>query len=83
MLLALALISGGIPSAVNAAGVQDDYLDYYYSISYINDFSDWIEKECNDLRRIRDSQAASAVSLELLFTIKLELYKYVTTLILE
>ena len=59
VLLALGLISGGIPSAVNAADVQDDYIDR----SRCEDDSPYVSEDlCDDLIAIRDSQAASAVS---------------------
>ena len=59
VLLALGLISGGIPSAVNAADVQDDYIDR----SRCEDDSPYVSEDiCDDLIALRDSQAASAVS---------------------
>ena len=60
VLLSLALISGGIPSALNAADVQDDYLDNTFCD--LDNLPDSFEEVCDDARRLRDSQAAAAVS---------------------
>ena len=60
VLLALGLISGGIPSAINAADVQNDYLDNIRCDQ--DDLSDDAQEICDEITAIRDSQAASAVS---------------------
>ena len=60
VLLALGLISGGIPSAINAADVQNDYLDN--SVCDQDDLSDRLQELCDEITAIRNSQAASAVS---------------------
>ena len=62
ILLALGLISGGIPSAVNAADVQDDYIDPLASVCDQDNLSDPTQEACDQLTAIRDAQAASAVS---------------------
>ena len=62
ILLALGLISGGIPSAVNAADVQDDYIDWFESICDLDDLPDRTQERCDQLTAIRNSQASSAVS---------------------
>ena len=66
VLLALGLVSGGIPSATNAANLQEDYLDQPECDSiedYRNsNFYSLIEEICDNLEQIRDSQIASAVS---------------------
>ena len=59
ILLALGLISGGIPSAVNAAQVQEDLDD---SNCDQDNLSDRAQEECDQATAIRGSQAASAVS---------------------
>ena len=59
VLLALGLVSGGIPSAVNAADVQNDYIDL---LRCEDDTPIATEEICDDLIALRDSQAASAVS---------------------
>ena len=59
VLLALGLVSGGIPSAVNAADVQNDYIDVFRCE---DDTPLLPEDLCDDLIALRDSQAASAVS---------------------
>ena len=57
VILGLALLSGGIPSAINAADVQKDYIgvfcDGYYRYTEI----------CDNLKQIRDFQVAAAVSV--------------------
>ena len=58
--LALGLISGGIPSAVNAADVQEDYIDLFRCEE--DDTFSGFEDLCDDLITLRNSQAASAVS---------------------
>ena len=59
VILGLALPSGGIPSAINAADVQKDYIDYYckgyYRIYFI--------ETCDKFKQIRDTQIAAAVSV--------------------
>ena len=59
ILLALGLISGGIPSALNAADVQEDYLDN--SVCDRDDLPDCIQEICDQITTISNSQAASAV----------------------
>ena len=66
VLLALGLVSGGIPSATNAADLQEHYLDSSACDSLEN-YRDnpaysLIEETCDNLEQIRDSQIASAVS---------------------
>ena len=69
VLLALGLVSGGIPSATNAANLQEDYLDQSAcdSIENYRDsvFYDVLEETCDDLEQIRDSQITSAVSFSI------------------
>ena len=60
LLLALGLISGGIPSATNAADVQEDYLDN--NVCDQDNLPDGVQEACDQITAIRDSQAASAVS---------------------
>ena len=60
VLLALGLLSGGIPSAVNAADVQDDYIDPLQCEE--DNTPSFVEDVCDDFVTLRDSQAASAVS---------------------
>ena len=66
VLLALGLVSGGIPSAINAANLQEDYLDPSNcdSLEYYRNSPAYslIEETCDNLEQIRDSQIASAVS---------------------
>ena len=59
VILALALLSGGIPSAVNAADVQKDYIDVFCK-GYYNIYNTEL---CDDLKQIRDSQVAATVSV--------------------
>ena len=59
ILLALGLISGGISSALNAADVQEDYLDN--SVCDQDNLPDRIQEICNQVTTISNSQAASAV----------------------
>ena len=66
VLLALGLVSGGIPSAANAANIQEDYLDPFRCDSREN-YRDspaysFLDDTCDDLEQIRNSQIASAVS---------------------
>jgi len=62
-LLVLALLAGGIASAANAADFQNEYID---PVSEICDQAESLDPDfedaCNDLFRIRNSQAAAAVS---------------------
>ena len=60
IILALALISGGIASAVNASDIQEEYIDPLESFCDQGDLID--EEICYKLQAIRDAQAASAVS---------------------
>ena len=62
IVLALALISGGIASAVNAADIKEDYIDPSETSCDRDDLPDEVEEDCNNLQAIRDAQAASAVS---------------------
>ena len=66
VLLALGLVSGGIPCATNAADLQEHYLDSSACDSlenYRNNTAySLIEETCDNLEQIRDSQIASAVS---------------------
>ena len=62
ILLALALGSGGIPSAIYAAEVQDDYLDSASLDCDRDNLDGNTEEICDNLRQLRDSQAAAAVS---------------------
>ena len=62
IILALALISGGIPSVINAANIKRDYIDPSEYGCDQNDLPDKIEERCNNLQAIRDAQIASAVS---------------------
>ena len=59
MLLTLALFAGGAASAANAADVQNDYIDP------IQATCDNTEGVCDDIERLRNSQAAGAVSISL------------------
>ena len=61
-LLALGLISGGIASAVNAADVQEDYIENEFLRCDEDDTPSVFEGICDDLETLRNSQAASAVS---------------------
>ena len=62
IILALALLSGGIPSALNAADIKEDYIDPLEEICNQDDLDDRTEEVCNNLQAIRDAQIASAVS---------------------
>ena len=69
ILLALAFLAGGIPSAVNAADVQEDYLDRF-RCDEIQDLPDNFspdvreaKEQCDYIEQLRNSQAAAAVSL--------------------
>ena len=68
ILLALGLISGGIPSAVNAADAQEDYLDN--SVCDRDDLPDRVQEQCDQITTIRNSQAASAVSFSVYIRIR-------------
>ena len=59
--LALALISGGVPSVLNAREVQDDYIDEF-PCEETDTLYALFQDVCNDLRELRDAQIASAVS---------------------
>ena len=67
VILALALLSGGIPTAVNAADVKKGYIDYCddnirrYNYG-IYDYNYVVIEPCDNFEQIRDSQAATAVS---------------------
>ena len=80
VILALALISGGILSVVNAVDIEKDYVDlcddsylvrrkghvtfknYYRHYNYYFETKYLPAELCDDFERIRDSQAATAVS---------------------
>ena len=62
IILALALISGGIPSAINAADIKEDYIDPLEEFCNLDGLTDRSEEICNNLQTIRDAQIASAVS---------------------
>lgn len=57
VLLALTFIAGGTASAVNAADVQDGYIDPFRC-----DETSSSSEFCDDLEQLRDTQAAAAVS---------------------
>ena len=57
VILGLALLSGGIPSAINAADIQKDYIDDYCEDYYR------VTETCGKLKQIRDSQVTAAVSV--------------------
>ena len=67
VLLILALIAGGVASAVNAAEVQDYYVDGLQCDNLgSSSFYIGIQEElCYDLKQIRNSQAASTVSIDI------------------
>ena len=62
IILLLALLSGGIPSAANAADVQRDYIDDLCEedTQFIIQIPDRV---CDDLKQLRNSQAVAAVSI--------------------
>ena len=62
IVLAFALISGGIASAVNAVDIQEEYIDPLGDICSQDDLSDGFEEMCNKLQAIRNAQISSAVS---------------------
>ena len=62
VLLTLGLLAGGIASAANAADIQDDYIEPTEQLCDADNIPQQFEDNCNDVRRIRDSQAAAAVS---------------------
>ena len=62
ILLAFAFLAGGIPSAVNAADVQEDYLDRF-RCDDIQDNFPYAREQCDYIEQLRNSQAAAAVSL--------------------
>ena len=62
IILALALISGGIPSAVNAGDIQKEYIDPNEAYCDQDDLTDRDKEICNNALVIRNAQAASAVS---------------------
>ena len=59
--LTVGLFIGGVYSAVNAADVQDDYLDKINCEEY-DPSDDFIRELCNDLEEVRSSQISAAVS---------------------
>ena len=59
VLLAFALIAGGVPSIMNAEEVQDDYID---PLPCDDEDNNIYEDVCNDLLQVRNSQGTSAVS---------------------
>ena len=64
VLLALGLVSGGIPSVTNASDIQEDHIDPLQCDSHedYNNAYFSVEEKCDDLEEIRNSQIASAVS---------------------
>ena len=62
ILLALGLLAGGISSAVNASDVQRDLIDSAEQYCDADDSSQQLEEYCSDIKRLRDTQAAAAVS---------------------
>ena len=67
VLLALALIAGGAASAANAANVQEDYIDpLECDETSSNPIVASLQEEfCDDFEQLRNSQAATAVSIYL------------------
>jgi len=68
-LLTLALLSGGIANAVYSSNSDDFYEDYEPLCEHpeAGEIS-IVENFCDDLKRIRDSQAAAAVSCRMLLS---------------
>ena len=66
ILYTLGFLAGGISSAANAADVQNDYYDPSEALitcaNLPDNAPDQVVENCDDIRRIRDSQAAAAVS---------------------
>ena len=62
-LFVLSLLSGGAASATYASDNDDFYNDYedLCTNQNANQFN-FVEDVCNDIKRVRDSEAASAVS---------------------
>ena len=60
VLLAIGLLAGGSASAWNAADIKKDHIDHIDCDR--DNLSQQAENLCNDLNRIRASQAAAAVS---------------------
>ena len=60
VIFALCLLSGGIASAANA----DDVQDFIDTLRCNSDYSvpDTWQEECDEMERLRDCQASSAVS---------------------
>ena len=62
---ALSFLAGGVANAVYADDNADLVLKYREGCEFINDYDFTELKEfCKDLKRVRDSQAAAAVSCE-------------------
>ena len=56
ILFALGLLAGGIASAANAADVQD-------ALDTLGQFCEFLEEFCDDAEQLRNSMAATAVSI--------------------
>lgn len=63
ILLAIALLVGGVPSALNASDVQDDYIDDLYHCNkpdgHVGGYL--IKIQCDYFEDLRNCQAATAV----------------------
>ena len=57
----LSLLSGGAASAAYASD-NDDFYDNYETICSSPYAVNYVEDTCNDIKRVRDSEAAAAVS---------------------
>lgn len=64
----VSLLVGGAASAADASDNDDFYDNYEATCSspYLYLFADYVEDFCNDIKTVRDSEAAAAVSHEVL-----------------
>ena len=74
----LSLLSGGAASAAYASDNDDFYDNYetYCSGPYSNQ-NDYLENACNDIKTVRDSEAAAAVSYGVLLAYIISTYMIV------
>ena len=75
----LSLLSGGAANAAYASD-NDDFYENYETTCSSSYIPSYVEDTCNDIIRVRDSEAAAAVSYEVLLAHTISMYIIVVEL---
>ena len=83
-LFVIFLLYGAVSNASYSSD-NDDFYNDFEGMCTDSDFNqyDAVEDVCNDIKRVRDFQAATAVSYGILFTIKIYIYSLLKPYVIE